>query len=291
MRIVDCFPYFNERELLELRIKLLYDHVDEFIITDADHTHSGVEKPYTCVDVLKELAVPIDKFTVIHAHLPSVNETDNNFIRERLQRDIPAQYFQDDTMYIVSDCDEIIDPNFLEFYSTACQKFPNNIIRLPMVYLNCRADLRVYDTNNIPRTWYTPFVCMRHHVQKYSLSEIREAYATGVDNLEYKDIFLLDENKSPIEVGWHFSWMGSNSNRKNKLKSFLHSNDPDNYIFAGTPYKIGTKEMDEYFDQYKPAEGSLDPYGRTDHILKKYPTENLPQIIFELENVKSFLFQ
>ena len=34
MKIVDCFPYFNEKELLELRINLLYDHVDKFIISE-----------------------------------------------------------------------------------------------------------------------------------------------------------------------------------------------------------------------------------------------------------------
>ena len=27
--LIDCFPYFNERELLELRVSLLKDHVDE----------------------------------------------------------------------------------------------------------------------------------------------------------------------------------------------------------------------------------------------------------------------
>jgi hypothetical protein len=38
MRIVNCFHYFNEKELLELRIKLLYDKVDQFIITEGRNT-------------------------------------------------------------------------------------------------------------------------------------------------------------------------------------------------------------------------------------------------------------
>ena len=37
--LIDCFPYFNEKELLELRIATLYDHVDGFLITDANRTH------------------------------------------------------------------------------------------------------------------------------------------------------------------------------------------------------------------------------------------------------------
>ena len=32
--IIDSFPYFNEKELLELRINLLHDYVDEFIFLD-----------------------------------------------------------------------------------------------------------------------------------------------------------------------------------------------------------------------------------------------------------------
>jgi len=29
--LLDCFPYFNEKELLELRIRTLEDHVDGFL--------------------------------------------------------------------------------------------------------------------------------------------------------------------------------------------------------------------------------------------------------------------
>jgi hypothetical protein len=36
--LIDYFPYFNERELLELRIRLLQDHVDHFVIAEADRT-------------------------------------------------------------------------------------------------------------------------------------------------------------------------------------------------------------------------------------------------------------
>ena len=43
-KIVDVFPYFDPtgRELLELRIKLLYDYVDEFVITESNRTQSGI---------------------------------------------------------------------------------------------------------------------------------------------------------------------------------------------------------------------------------------------------------
>ena len=44
--LIDYFPYFNERELLELRIRLLQDHVDHFVIAEADRTFSGLPRQF-----------------------------------------------------------------------------------------------------------------------------------------------------------------------------------------------------------------------------------------------------
>ena len=38
MRIYDCFTFYNEFELLELRLESLHDFVDYFIIVEADKT-------------------------------------------------------------------------------------------------------------------------------------------------------------------------------------------------------------------------------------------------------------
>ena len=42
--IVDAFTFFNEKELVELRVKYLNDIVDCFLVVEADHTHTGKEK-------------------------------------------------------------------------------------------------------------------------------------------------------------------------------------------------------------------------------------------------------
>ena len=44
--IFDCFTFFNELELLELRLELLSTVVDRFIIVEASKTHSGLGKPF-----------------------------------------------------------------------------------------------------------------------------------------------------------------------------------------------------------------------------------------------------
>ena len=45
MMIVDCFMFYNELDILQIRLKELYDVVDYFIIIEATKTHSNRDKP------------------------------------------------------------------------------------------------------------------------------------------------------------------------------------------------------------------------------------------------------
>ena len=44
MTLYDCFLFFNEYDILELRLKELYDTVDYFVIVEGTHTHIGNPK-------------------------------------------------------------------------------------------------------------------------------------------------------------------------------------------------------------------------------------------------------
>ncbi len=65
--IYDCFPFFNEVELLKLRFKELYDVVDCFVIVEAAETHQGVAKPFYLLENKDQFAQYWDK--VIHITL------------------------------------------------------------------------------------------------------------------------------------------------------------------------------------------------------------------------------
>ena len=41
----DCFSFFNELDLLEIRLNVLKDAVDKFVLVEAGETHSGKPKP------------------------------------------------------------------------------------------------------------------------------------------------------------------------------------------------------------------------------------------------------
>lgn len=275
MKIIDCFPYFNEKELLELRINLLYEHVDRFIICDADRTHSGKPKPFLCKDTIIELNLPQSiqsKIHIIEVSFPQKSSdpwVSDTWLRERMQRNAASQLIRDDDVCYIGDCDEIIDPKYIKYYASVAREHPNNILRVPLVFLTGKANLRVHDQNGNPRGWTAPYFCMKHHLQKYTLSDIRESNSMS-KSIDFSDIFMT-ENGQVVESGWHFSWMGDLERIKTKCRSFLH-HDEFNVV-----------------ENYSPSVNSTDPLGRTDHILKDYPLHLLPQKIFELERVRNFL--
>ena len=44
MKIYDCFMFFDEEMLLDLRLNIMDKYVDKFVITEATYTHSGSAK-------------------------------------------------------------------------------------------------------------------------------------------------------------------------------------------------------------------------------------------------------
>lgn len=243
MRIIDCFPYFDEKELLELRINLLYEHVDKFIICDADRSYDGKPKPFTCKNVIDTLGLPKEKIQILEVNLPNnhINSwTSPSLLRERMQRNAAESLMEDDDIFIISNLDEIINPDFIEYYSNVVTQNPNNILRIPMAFLKDGANSRVYGHDNQPITWNAAFLCMKNHLNEYTFSDIRESYIESSNHIKFSNIFVT-ENNVIEDAGWKF-FISNNSNQV--------------------------------------AE---------DHILKPYPSNLLPQKIFDLDRVKNFL--
>lgn len=281
MKIIDCFTFFNEKELLELRINLLKDIVDEFVVVEADRTHTGNPKNFVCKDLIKQLGLPEEKIKVVELSLPSKEQEPNDHVRENLQRNEIAKHIDYSSVAIISDCDEIINPEFVKYYKGIIEKNPNNILRIPMVLLSGRADLRVYDPRGRTRDWAAGYLCMKHHLERYTASEIRQSYTLKKHDLIYKDIYAVDEGVVK-EAGWHFNWMGDPERLKLKYQSFMHYND----IIVGA---IEKEKINEFIDGYQAKENSSDPLGRPNHILKKFDVDLLPKMIFSLPTVRDFL--
>jgi hypothetical protein len=282
--IVDIFPYFNEEELLNLRIKLLDPVVDKFIICEANRTHSGVEKEFNCKKTLEKLGLLSDKINVLEIDFSEIKDKNQTWNRERLQRDYASSFIEEDDICLVSDCDEIIDPNLVKYYASVAYQNDECILRIPLVLLSGRADLQVYDENEQPILCTSPYFCNKKHTEFYSLSDIRES-SNGINKqkLKFNDIFILEDSVVKF-AGWHFTWMGDNNRRLNKYKSFMHYYDKIlNSILDNQ------QEIENFIINYEPKENLTDSLGRNNHILKKYQLELLPKEIFKLEKIKNFL--
>jgi len=301
-KVIDCFLYFDpiNYPILELRLNLLKDCVDYFIISEANRTHSGKEIQYRLLDRLKEIGFTennkiiyeqVDLSNVEIQDIDRLNcagiENPQEFSmlarsRERIQRDSLLNHldkFEENDCFIVSDADEIIDPQNIGWIKNILDNnsMDSSLVKVPLVHLEGRADLRVY-VDRKPMAWdKSMFLCKKKHLQKATPTQIRSNILIPF-NISY-----LSENNVKIEdLGWHFSWMGSSEDRVLKNQSFIHNNEQ---IISRV------KNLDEHNESLtkEPEENRLPPSAIKNSILKKYDTNKLPKIILENENIRKFL--
>lgn len=275
--LFDCFLYFDEKELLELRFNILKDIVDGFIITDGNRTFRGDPKPFTCVDTIRELGLPEEKIQVLHVELPSFEDIQIPWAREYAQRDalgVGMRMCPPDSVFFFSDVDEIPKPDRLLEAVELAKADPKRCVRLSMPMFYGRADLRVKDPHGsddkAPNNWTCGTVVLYEHLDQ-TPSQIRQ---------NPNDLILGN-----CDAGWHFSWMGDAARMKKKVTSFSH-------CFDDIPNSVAPADSDEmlaHLDAYKAQAGGTDPLGRSDHILEPYPHELLPPELFKLERVRSYL--
>jgi hypothetical protein len=303
-KIIDCFPYFDEtgKELLELRINMLKNHVDYFIITESNKTQSGLPIKRKLRDRIKELYLPDEKIIVIELDIPddkdldiqdidSLNSYEGNYTnnksvmartRERMQKDAIVgilKSFSYDDVFIVSDSDEIIKPDIISFYAEEVKKYPEFIIKFPLVHLEGRADLRVVSKETKePKWWDSLFMCTRSQLEAATPTQIRS-------NINHPFVLTNYYHNGNIclDLGWHFSWMGDYNKRRIKAASFTHFDDTLSFL-----------EKSKYSNSFDvllktPEEGEIPPSGDKNFILEKYDISNLPHELFSLSSVENYL--
>lgn len=111
--IIDCTTFFNENDVLSIRLEELYPVVDKFVIVQANHTFRGKSKPdYFDYDMHAPYMDKI-KLVTIEEFPPARDAWD----RERYQRDFTASVLWPiaaDSLVIIADVDEIPRRSVLE---------------------------------------------------------------------------------------------------------------------------------------------------------------------------------
>lgn len=310
IKTVDYFTFYapTMKEVLRLRLHMLKDYVDEFVITECNKTHSGQSTEYKLESILREIGFDHLNIRIIKLEIPddenleiaeidrlncmSSGNLDNiNSLRSRTRERMGLDsllsvldYYNDDTVFIISDADEIIKPQAIEFMSNIVRQNQNCIIRIPMALLEGRADVRVYNRNTgAPMEWTGAIITTKEHLKKATPVQMR----SNVMN-PFPVNFVTQNNQMIQDLGWHFSSMGGKEVVKHKYKTFSHYDD--NLQTSSVNGKVSSIKKMDYIDNVLIEEGSMGVSAEKNRILKKYPIEDLPSIIFELPTVKEFLF-
>lgn len=219
-KIYDCFSFFNESDLLEIRLNELSNVVDYFVIVEATRTFMKKEKPllFDITDPrfikFKEriIHIVVDDFPNFFTHwrIPKCWDYENhqkNAIERGLVNAAP------DDIIIISDIDEIPNPT----------KILKNISRQEPVIFQQR--LFYYFLNYVV-THANPESCIVHKngiaywrgsvmIRKRDFTNTQSVRKLRDDLTQYQE----------EEGGWHFSYIGGIESIIYKLKSFSHAKE------------------------------------------------------------------
>ena len=124
MKVIDVFPFFNELDILEMRLNILDPYVDYFIISEATKTFSGMDKPLF-YDENKER---FSKFShkIIHNIVEDTTSSElHPYQRDVFQKDkikdVVLENSSEDDIIIWSDVDEVPNPEAIKEVRTYFQ--------------------------------------------------------------------------------------------------------------------------------------------------------------------------
>lgn len=226
-KVFDCFLFFNELDLLEIRLNVLSPVVDRFVLCEARQDHKGRPKPLHFQENRARFAPFLDRIIHIVADdLPpgGTSEADH-FRRENRQRNELARGLVEadgEDFVIVSDLDEIPRPEIVRAIAGANPVLPTiHLFELRWYYYFLNYEKSRRWNLDGPR-----MTRKRHMISPQSLRRLRwprrrfrlrrllwtrNHYGRMVDLRRHAD------------AGWHFSYMNGIEAVTEKLASYAHN--------------------------------------------------------------------
>lgn len=215
--VYDCFTFFNEWELLEIRLNELYDYVDKFVIVESCESFRGLPKPYN-FELKKSM---YEKFMdkIIYVKIQERIGGNNDWVRENFQKNQVMRALKQchlDDLVLFSDVDEIPPGELVAIAAEEVKRNPIIVFQQKMYrfYLNRMAPEEV----NCPTSHFWPgTLAIRFDQLRRTLpNQLRtricfENVRTGT--IEWKG-------------GWHFSSMGGFERFCEKCENWLHWRNP-----------------------------------------------------------------
>ena len=286
MKIFDCFMFYDEDLLLDLRLNILDQHVDFFVIIESKYFHNGKERQLK-FDIKKYEKFENKIIYIVHENEPAgihkVNKEDdegiksyklitNAHLRENDQRNHISQGLNnatDNDLILISDVDEI--PNF---ESINLEKIKNQLIFFEQSLFYYK--LNRYLPNFI---WYGTKGCKKKYLKSPQwLRNIKSKkflfwrLDTLFSDTKYINKYFINDG------GWHFSNLKNAEDIELKLKSYLHHRDYEVEELGAKKINELIKNNQTIYDMF--GDKTSKKYGDDKRKkLEKYEFSNLPEFI------------
>ena len=214
--LIDSFLFFNETELVELRIKYLNKIVDHFVIVEADITHQGKKKAWNFPKILEsslkafsnkiqyhQLNIDPEKIKNEESWIIDDIKGDDAWRIENFQRNyikMACKKFSNEDILIISDVDEIPSKQKLEFIKSCdFKKIAPVALEQHLFHIDCNF-LSL-------ESWRGSIVTTMQICNAFSPHQFRRA---------------RNRISHFTDSGWSFSSFGGPNKIKEKLESIAH---------------------------------------------------------------------
>jgi beta-1,4-mannosyl-glycoprotein beta-1,4-N-acetylglucosaminyltransferase len=199
--IVDCFTFFDEFDLLELRLRILGGVVDRFVLCEAPFTFRGDPKPLHFASAPPErFARWRERITVLAYPGPA---DENPWQNEWGQRDYLATGLTgcaSEDLILIGDCDEIPDPRL-----AAKRPRDGGILMHRMMYAQGYVNRVAWSGTH---AWNGTRALTYANLARYgTLSNVRKSTGAEIE---------------AVDGGWHFTSLGGAAAMERKIRAYSH---------------------------------------------------------------------
>ncbi|MDC0518119.1 hypothetical protein OAN68_03170 [Candidatus Pelagibacter sp.] len=297
MKIFDCFMFYDEELLLDIRMNILNEFVDYFVIVESKYFHNGKERDLR-FDISKYSSFKNKIVYIIQDEKPKgiqvINSFDNEgtesdkkilnaHLQEHSQRNLIQNGLNksdDNDIILISDVDEI--PNLEKIN---IKNIKNKIILFEQNIFYYKLNRYLPDFK-----WYGTKACKKKHLKNPQwLRNIKNKdypffrIDTFFSKLKYIDKYFVKDG------GWHFSNLKNFKDIEIKLKSYLHHRDYEVEELGINKIKKLIEENKTIYNMY--ADKTVKKYGDNSRMnLEKFEISKLPSYIQNnLEKFKSWI--
>ena len=295
MKIFDCFMYFDENLLLDLRLNILDKYVDYFVIVESNFNHKGERKKLNFnINDYKNFENKIiyliyDKISDNEEKIladDDYNSKNVKYIFNAIHRENGQRNFlinglnkaNDDDIILISDLDEIPNLNNLDLRN----------IKEKLIFFN--QEMFYYKFNlKLPNlNWVGTRSCKKKNLKS-------PQWLRNIKSKKYPfyrlDLFFSDNKYSDIKFindgGWHFTNIKTAEQIKYKFESYLHHREFDIKPLSVSEIEQLIKNRTAIYDLNLDKRSEKIGHGSK---LIKYNIDNLPHYIKNnLEKYKKWI--